>query len=79
MQVRNRSCFTSQDVMLPQGCSTTIETRPCGVPICPGLCRDCLDYEAFPSYLNCTSVGKKFDLHENEPSGETNFYLTIRS
>ena len=50
VQVRNRTCFTS-----PQGCFATIETRPCGVPICPGLC-ECFNYgqehnRPFPSNL----------------------------
>ncbi|KAL9981496.1 hypothetical protein ACROYT_G010203 [Oculina patagonica] len=39
VQVRNRTCFTSEDSapMLPQGCPTTFETRPCEVQICPGF------------------------------------------
>lgn len=43
VQVRNRTCVTSKEAMLPQGCFATIETRPCGVPICPGLC-ECFNY-----------------------------------
>lgn len=41
------------------------------------VCRNVLimgrDIRPFSSYLNCASVGKKFDLHENEPAGETHF------
>jgi len=29
------------------------------------------DIRPLPSYLNCAAGGKEFDLHENEPAGET--------